>query len=980
MIMKGLKNLLGNKPLGVKFTLAFSLVILIPMLFIAYFSYRTIDAHLIKNAHQKIDIGLKMAWTEYYIRGDQMRYGMMQAAATNDIKKGVRLKDKKYLEKMMLQWKEKRPYVNIWTIVDKEGRVIARLNSESTGDIFDINGLIKKTIVTGEPQISTEIIKSSVLKREGEEFQRQFAVPVISSNIKDEYKRMGGMIEENAMALMVAVPVYGENYNVIGAIVTGDILNHDNDIPDTVADKMPGLITTIAMDGLRVATNLKTSKDQRATGTLLADSVMSMIKPGSSIRGEWDVLGQSYISAFDPIKNSSGMVIGSLFAGIPKSALLPIQWENLTLIAVTTAIGLASSLFIAFIFTYKITKPLNTLKTKADAFAKGDIETRIDIDGDKDTKDELKILARTFNSMMDEVKKRGEEEKRYLKELKDKNTQLGEANEKLSTAYEELEVAYEEAQSQTEELHSANEELKLLNEDLDKKNTELSEANIKIKEEEEELKKTKDKLKLIYDGIKASLLLVDHDCTVLEANKYFIENLKLADSPFIGKKLYQLFGFSKEEHTAENCPVVKSLKTKAPAEMERTTSDGKTLHWHAFPLMGEGEILQKAVLYIEDVTEHRLLLQKLTQSDKLSSLGELVSGVAHELNNPLTAAMGYSELLLNHATDEKIKKKLKDINEATQRCKRIIDNLLTFARWHKPEKKPCDINKIIKNTVELRAYQLKVDNIEVEFDLAPSLPKTMLDEHQIQQVLLNLINNAQHAITGKEEKGKITVTSRQEDKGLRIKVSDTGTGIPSDIINRIFDPFFTTKEAGKGTGLGLSISYGLIEEHSGNIYAVNKASGKGATFIIELPIIDDISQAAHPKLPFSDTHVKLSAKGLRALVLDDEPVILKLLKEALSDEGFYVDTVSHGDEALNLLKEAHYHIILSDIKIPGMNGREFYKKLKSIKPKALDNIIFMSGDTASQETRDFLRETGSTFLRKPFTIEQLKKTISKRIS
>jgi len=970
-------NLMGNRTMGFKFIAAFTLVILIPMLFLAYISYRVIDARLITDARQKIDIGLKVAWTEYNIRADQMRYGMMQAASMDEIKNAIKQGNKEYLKSMMIRWKKERPYVDIWMVVNADGKVIARLNSDIAGDTLDINNLIEKAMLSGEPQISTEVIKEDMLKKENPEFHKQFIIPVISSPFMDEYKRPGKNIEDNTMALLVATPVHGEYHSFMGAILTADILNNDDYIPNTVADKVPGLFTTIAMDGLGIATNLKDSKGQNAKGTLLASSVMSVIKSGRPMRGELDALGNTYISAFDPIKDNKDRVIGSLFVGVPKSSLWSIQIHNELIIAVATGFGLILALFTAFLVTSKVTRPLKALKQNADAFAQGNMDARIDIDVSANTKDELKILARAFNIMMDQVKAKYDVEKRYLKELEEKNNQLGAVNEELSKTNEELEVTYEETQSQAEELHSANEELRLLNEDLDRKNRELIEANLVIKKDKEELKTAKDKLRLIYDGIKSYLLLVDEGCTILEANRYFIEDCRLKEPSVIGKKLYHIFGFNEEEYL-KNCPVIKSIQTRATTEIELTTKDGKILHWHSFPLFEADGGPPHAVVYIEDITKQRLLLQRLIQSDKLSSLGELVSGVAHELNNPLTAIMGFSELLLNEAANEKTGKRLRNIHESSHICKRIVENLLSFARQHKPEKKYCNINKIITDTIELRAYQLKVDNIDIKLNFAASLPETMVDEHQLQQVLLNLINNAQHAIAEQSKKGTITISTMQEGKNLRLEVSDTGPGIPNGIISKIFDPFFTTKTVGKGTGLGLSISYGIIKEHGGNIYAMS-TPGKGSTFVVELPIIE--KQIEDQTTPAEiNIKYKASGKGRRALILDDEPTILELLKKALSDDEFHVDTASRSEDALKMLEKASYDIIISDIKMPGMGGKEFYRALKSIRPAAVNNIIFMSGDSASQETQNFLKESGNLFLHKPFTIAQVKEIIAKKLS
>ena len=851
----------NDKTMRFKITAAFIVVTLIPMLLVAFVSYKVIDARLIKEADEKINIGIKTAWSEYQVRGDQMRYGMLQAASMGEVKEALKRNDTKTLKGMLSKWRERRPYVDLWIVVDSRGKVISRLNSDMRDDTIDINGLIEKAITSEKSQVSAEILPAEMLVREGEEFHRQVTIPVAFGGSEDEYKRDGKLVETNAMALVVVTPVTGGDQKSLGAIITADILNKDMHVPDAVSNKLPWLFTSISMDGLRITTNIRDSNGQTAGWTLLPAPVMSKTKLGGSILGESTILGQKFISIFDPIRDNKGKIIGLLDIGMPKTQLWAIQKENLTVIAIITFLGLAVSLAVAIIETREIIRPLRLLKEKADAFADGEMDTTTDVDGDPDTKNELKILARAFNAMVTDVRVKSIEKELAMKELDEKNRRLIEFNERLKTANEELEVSYEEVQSQTEELHAANEELKVLNEDLESKNRELREANRKITEDEDE---------------------------------------------------------------------------------------------------------QKA------------LMQKLAHSEKLSSLGEIVSGVAHELNNPLTAIMGFSDYLLDKDLPEKVKKQLKMINEASQRSKRIIDNLLTFARAYKPEKKYRDLNGVITGTIDLKDYQLRVNSIDVELNLDPSLPKTMLDEHQLQQVFLNLINNAQHAIAEKGVGGRISIKTTFEDNIIRATVSDTGKGIPDDSLKKIFDPFFTTKEVGAGTGLGLSISYGIIKEHGGNIYAKSRP-GEGATFIIELPVI---KTAEDPTLAATSTPEKshLSKKGSRALVLDDEALILSLINVVLADSGFHVDTAATGDAALKLLSEHAYDLIISDFKMPGMNGKEFYHKVKSIKPEAANKIIFISGDSVSDETQAFLKDTGNLFLKKPFTIEELNKIISEHIS
>ncbi|MBI1910547.1 MAG: response regulator [Deltaproteobacteria bacterium] len=962
-------NLFADRTMGFKLVIVFLTVILIPMILMGYISYKVIDSRLIKHAKDEVSTGIKVAWTDYYTRGDQMRYGMLQASAMEEIKNAVDRRDAKYLRKMMTAWKQMRPYVDIWAIIDENGKVIARTNSDAAGDIFDLNGLTESAISSRESKISTEILSNDLLEHEGSWLKERGLISGQSKSSKDSE-----LAHEDIMALVVVTPVF-QNQNVRGAIITADIINHDSYIPDSVSHKIPGLFTTISANGMRISTNLIDNNGVSLKGSRLPEDVIAGIKSGSQVLSEWDAKGMDYISLVEPIKNHKGHIIGALDAGITKEVLWVLQQENQRIIFFITLIGLSISLAAALLSTFQITRPLRLLKAKLGDYASGNIRARIEIDAHKDSKDEIVLLTHAFNSMVEEVSRRDEEKGRYLKEIEKKNQDFFELNEELKTTNEELEIAYEETQSQTEELHAINEELKLLNEDLDRKNIELYKANLKIKQEEEEHRNARNKLRLIYDSIRDYILLVDYDHRVLEANRHFMEKFKVTESLVAGKNIYKFFEI---ELPSNNCPIQRSIRTKMPAQFEINTSTGQVLTWHSFPFLDEKGETTSAVLYIRDITEQRLFAHKLIQTDKLSSLGELVSGVAHELNNPLTGIMCFSELLLEENLTVGVKTKLSKINDASHRCKKIIDNLLTFARWKRPEKKYEDINKVVRESIELRAYQLRMDNIEVQLELDESVPKTMLDENQVQQVFLNLVNNARDAILEKGEGGKIKVTSLRKGDKLIIRFEDTGKGMTDDIANKIFDPFFTTKGVGKGTGLGLSISYGIINEHGGNIYATSSL-GRGTTFIVELPVIENTQLFGEdsPITLVRSERLKASGNGLKALILDDESIVLELLFETMTHAGFRVDKASSGEEALEKLMLSNYDLIISDIKMPGLDGKGFYREAKRIRPEILNKIIFISGDSINRQTQEFLKESGNFTLKKPFTVDQLNDVISK---
>jgi len=236
-----------------------------------------------------------------------------------------------------------------------------------------------------------------------------------------------------------------------------------------------------------------------------------------------------------------------------------------------------------------------------------------------------------------------------------------------------------------------------------------------------------------------------------------------------------------------------------------------------------------------DITERRKMEEQLILTDRLASIGELASGIAHELNNPLTGVIGLSQLIIERDVPEDIKEDLTMVNSEAQRAAGVVKNLLTFARKHPLARQFLNVNDAINKVLELRAYEQKVNNVRVVSRMAPDLPQIMADYFQLQQVFLNIIINAEYFMIEANGKGTLTITTERVGDVIRASFADDGPGIPPENLGHLFDPFFTTKEVGKGTGLGLSISHGIVTSHGGNIYAESEP-GKGATFIVELPI------------------------------------------------------------------------------------------------------------------------------------------------
>lgn len=372
---------------------------------------------------------------------------------------------------------------------------------------------------------------------------------------------------------------------------------------------------------------------------------------------------------------------------------------------------------------------------------------------------------------------------------------------------------------------------------------------------------------------------------------------------------------------------------------------------------------------------------QLIQSEKLSGIGEFVAGVAHELNNPLTSVMGFSELLAQADTNPQHKRHLEMIHKSAQRCQKIVQSLLSFARRHKPERKAVCVNGLVEAALEILHYQLRTSNITITTKLDPQLPQAMVDPHQVQQVFLNLINNARQAIEAHQPKGWIRIITSVRGDHVRVTLQDSGPGIPQQSLSKIFDPFFTTKEVGKGTGLGLSLCYGIIKEHGGTI-APRSWPGEGATFIIELPITHEPAADADQQMRVPETEILNSREGMgrRVLVIDDEETILHMVRDALTCRGYQVDLAADGETGLRRLNQTRYDVTLCDWKMPGISGQEVFERIR-LKDRALsERIIFITGDVVNEKTRRFLEEQKRVCLPKPFTLAEFREAIAKMLA
>jgi two-component system NtrC family sensor kinase len=366
----------------------------------------------------------------------------------------------------------------------------------------------------------------------------------------------------------------------------------------------------------------------------------------------------------------------------------------------------------------------------------------------------------------------------------------------------------------------------------------------------------------------------------------------------------------------------------------------------------------------------------MSQTEKLSALGEMIAGVAHELNNPLSTVMGYAQILQGSEAGEALTKKLETLHREARRCQKIVQNLLSFARKHEPRKQPLSLAQVVESVLQLVRYQLRVAGIEVQVALEPDLPPVLGDQHALQQVFINLVTNAQHAM---EEAGGgvLTILGRPDKGRARIEVRDTGVGIPPEDLKRIFDPFFTTKEVGKGTGLGLSLAYGTLRDHGGEVSAASRPEG-GTTFVVTLPAAtaEDISRSV------AETRGRAApapaARG-RILVVEDEPEVAEVLREALEAQGHEVEVASDGESARARLDRGGIDLVISDLRMPRMSGPELYEKIVAGHPEMSRRVVFSTGDLVSAETRRFCERTGNPVLEKPFDLGEVGRVVARAL-
>jgi two-component system NtrC family sensor kinase len=479
----------------------------------------------------------------------------------------------------------------------------------------------------------------------------------------------------------------------------------------------------------------------------------------------------------------------------------------------------------------------------------------------------------------------------------------------------------------------------------------------------------------VFDSSGEALLLLDSTGVIQRANKRARELLRLKEVDrraeleklLSGPLAAQMKSFwAQPSPSSEPRSLNASLPSGFPIRITlRSILPGSH---HLLLCMEEGSVVQ--------------IQSRMLQTEKMAAVGQLVSGIAHELNNPLTAIMGYAQLLLGHGLAPAQLSEAKKVYQEAERARRIVKNLLYFARESTPERTGVDINEIVERTLALRSYELRVENIVVHCKLHRNLPQTLADPYQLQQVVLNLVINAEQALLEGRGEGHIRIRTslvtppagHLTKRRILIEISDDGPGIRAEIASRVFDPFFTTKPAGLGTGLGLSIVYGIVHQHGGEVTFENQPGG-GVKFTVELPVVGVPSKPGISPRARRGGRSAAIAPG-RILIVEDERTVAQLMVDVLREEGHYVEAVLDSPEGLTRLSRNHYDLVICDLRMPRLDGPSFYDALVRAGSPMRNRILFTTGDTLAPRTLDFVEPKGLPFLAKPFLVEELKLAVN----
>lgn len=383
--------------------------------------------------------------------------------------------------------------------------------------------------------------------------------------------------------------------------------------------------------------------------------------------------------------------------------------------------------------------------------------------------------------------------------------------------------------------------------------------------------------------------------------------------------------------------------------------------------------------FLREVTDRAQLEEQLRQAQKLSTVGHMVCSIAHELCNPLAVVNGYAEILLERDDlDQSVRSQLDKVKYEANRASKLVKNFLSYSHQRPVRREAMNLNDAVRRALEISALELRDASAQTMLELDARLSLAVADGDQVQQILVNLIHNSLQALAGLERPPSLSFTTIALDEKIVLKVEDNGPGIPKNIVARIFEPYFTTKKAGVGTGLGLSIAHNIMAEHKGRIYYKQSAAG-GAGFVLEFPRAAEETRASttpvqKPKSAAAPRQEK--SKNSRILILDDQETVGELLAEMIRLIGHEPVLITDPQRALEHIEDEQFDAILSDYRMPEMNGQQFFRAAVAIRPETEQRIIFLSGDLMNEETNEFLTTSGLPYIRKPFHLAKVEKALA----
>lgn len=464
----------------------------------------------------------------------------------------------------------------------------------------------------------------------------------------------------------------------------------------------------------------------------------------------------------------------------------------------------------------------------------------------------------------------------------------------------------------------------------------------------------------------------------------------------INPALWKMYGYSDEEFLARDPE--KPIRQEPRPALDRimpSVAKGEAFHTELTDRRKDGSSLELEVHGIpmeyraqthmltisRDITEKKRASTQLArqrdmlhQREKLAALGSLLAGVAHELNNPLSVVVARSAILEERG-DAATQGAASKIRTAAERCARIVKTFLAMARQQQPERVAVAISDVVTAALDITGYALKSSGIEIELNLAKEVPPVLGDADQLHQVFMNLIINGQQALQDHDLPRRLTITTAFDPmaNSIRVTVADNGPGIPDEMQSRIFEPYFTTKPIGAGTGVGLAVCLGIVEAHGGTL-TVESQAGAGAAFTIVLP-----AAGWNEKVIESRKFADASYGRRTALVVDDEADVREALADILTASGHRVIVAASGREALELMAKARYDVILTDVRMPDMDGRTLFREIERRWPDRAAQVIFISGDTLTSSLRLFAEQTGRPVIEKPFLPHEVRRVVADTI-